>query len=132
MIRTIFTITYLLFVALFASLHAQEVWSLQKCINYALDNNIKIKQGVISTQYQQNQLKQTKYSRLPNLNGSLSPNLYFGRSLIGNNSYLDQNSAGSQFSLNTGVLVYQGNYITNSISKLELDFQASVEDLAKA
>jgi outer membrane protein len=28
--------------------------------------------------------------------------------------------------------VYQGNYITNSISKLELDFQASVEDLAKA
>src|SRR5664279_3130025 len=132
MIRTIFTITYLLFVALFASLHAQEVWSLQKCINYALDNNIKIKQGVISTQYQQNQLKQTRFSRLPNLNGQVSQNLNFGRSLTYDNTYKDINSAESDFGLSTAVPVFQGFQITNSIAKLELDFQASVEDLAKA
>jgi outer membrane protein len=132
MIRTIFTITYLLFVALFASLHAQEVWSLQKCINYALDNNIKIKQGVISTQYQQNQLKQSRYSRLPNLNGQVSQNLNFGRSLTYDNTYKDINSAESDFGLSTSVPVFQGFQITNNIAKLELDFQASVEDLAKA
>jgi len=132
MIRTIFTISYLLFVALFATLRAQEVWSLQKCIDYAQDNNIKIKQGVITTEYQQNQLKQTKFSRLPNLNGSMSQNFYFGRSLLGDNSYADNNSSGSRFGLSTDVPVYQGGRITNNISKLELDFQASIEDLAKA
>ena len=77
MIRTIFTIATLLIMAQLTSLHAQEVWSLEKCINYALENNIKIKQGVISTQYQQNQLKQSKNSRLPNLSGQMSQNLKF-------------------------------------------------------
>ena len=133
MIRTIFTITYLLFVALFASLQAQEVWSLQKCINYALDNNIKIKQGVISTEYQQNQLKQSKFSRLPNLNGQISQSLSFGRTLtFPENTYKDINSAQTDFGLSTNVPVFQGFQIANNISKLELDFQASVEDLAKA
>ena len=132
MIRTIFTITYLLFVALFASLQAQEIWSLEKCVNYALDNNIKIKQGVINTQYQQNQLKQTKFSRLPNLSGQMSQNLNFGRSLTYDNTYKDINSSQTDFGVGTNVPVFQGFAITNNITKLELDLQASIEDLAKA
>jgi len=133
MIRTIFTITYLLFVSLFAALQAQEVWSLQKCVDYAQDNNIRIKQGVITTEYQQNLLKQTKNSRLPNLNGQVSQSLSFGRTLtFPENTYKDINSAQTDFGLSTNVPVFQGFQITNNISKLELDFQASVEDLAKA
>jgi len=132
MIRTIFTLSYLLFVALFASLHAQEVWSLEKCINYALDNNIKIKQGFISTEYQQNQLKQSKNSRLPNLTGQMSQNLNFGRSLGYDNTYKNINSAQTDFGVGTNVPVFQGFQIANNISKLELDFQASVSDLEKA
>src|SRR5665647_1861823 len=108
MIRTIFTITYLLFVSVFTVLHAQEVWSLEKCINYAQDNNIKIKQGIITTDYQKNQLKISKNSRLPNLNGSMSQNFYFGRSLLGDNSYADNNSSGSRFGLSTDMPLYQG------------------------
>lgn len=132
MIRTIFTLSYLLFVALFASLHAQEVWSLEKCINYALDNNIKIKQGFISTEYQQNQLKQSKNSRLPNLTGQMSQNMNFGRSLGYDNTYKNINSAQTDFGVGTNVPVFQGFQIANNISKLELDFQASVSDLEKA
>jgi len=133
MIRSIFTITYLLFVTLFASLKAQEVWSLDKCINYALDNNIRIKQGVISTQYQQNQLKQSKNSRLPNLNGQISQNLSFGRTLtFPENTYKDINSSQTDIGLSTNVPIFLGFQITNNISKLELDLQASLEDLTKA
>jgi len=132
MIRTIFTITYLLFVAAFATLHAQDVWSLEKCVNYALDNNIKIKQGAITTEYQGNQLKQTKFSRLPNLTGQMSQNLNFGRSLTYDNTYKDINSAETDFGLGTSVPVFQGFVISNNIAKLKLDLQASIEDLAKA
>jgi outer membrane protein len=132
MIRTIFTITYLLFVALFATLQAQEVWSLEKCINYALDNNIKIKQGAITTDYQKNQLQQSKYSRLPNLTGQVSQNLNFGRSLTYDNTYKDINSSQTDFGISTNVPVFQGFIISNNISKLELDLQASIEDLSKA
>ncbi len=39
---------------------AQEKWSLQKCIDYALKNNIQIKQQTLNTQYYNNQLNQAK------------------------------------------------------------------------
>lgn len=131
MIRTIFTIAYLVVVALFAPLHAQ-IWSLEKCIDYALKNNIKIRQGVISTQYQQNLLKISKNSRLPNLTGQISQNLNFGRSLSYDNTYKDINSSQTEFGVVTDVRIFQGFQIANSISKLELDFQASLSDLEKA
>ena len=107
MIRKIFTIAFLLLGVQLTSLRAQEVWSLEKCINYALKNNIKIKQGVISTQYQQNQLKQAKNSRLPNLNGQVSQNLNFGRSLTYDNTYRDINSSESDIGLGTTIPIFQ-------------------------
>jgi outer membrane protein len=116
----------------FTVLHAQEVWSLQKCITYALDNNISIKQGINSAEYQKNQLKQSKNSRLPNLTGQMSQNMNFGRSLTYDNTYKDINSAETDFGIGTSVPVFQGFYITNNIARLDLDLQASIEDLAKA
>ncbi|MCX6228660.1 MAG: TolC family protein [Bacteroidia bacterium] len=113
-------------------IQAQQVWSLEKCINYALDNNIKIKQGAIATEYQKNQLQQTKFSRLPSLNGQTSQNMNFGRSLTYENTYKDINSSETNFGLGVSLPVFQGFQISNNISKLELDLQASVEDLSKA
>ncbi len=114
------------------ALRAQEIWSLEKCVNYALTNNIKIKQGVIATQYQQNQLQQSKFSRLPNLNGQTSQNLNYGRSLTYENTYKDINSSETDFGLGTTIPVFQGFQISNNIAKLELDFKASMEDLSLA
>lgn len=130
--RIIFPLIIILFVFDSSLLQAQQVWSLEKCINYALENNIKIKQGVISTEYQKNQLQQTKFSRLPSLNGQTSQNLNFGRSLTYENTYKDINSSETNFGLGVSLPVFQGFQIMNNISKLELDLQASVEDLSKA
>ncbi len=132
MIPKIFTITFLLLGTLLTSLQAQEVWSLEKCITYAQKNNIRIKQGEITTKYQQNQLQQAKYSRLPNLNGQTSQNLNFGRSLTYDNTYKDINSSETDFGLSTSVPVFAGFQINNNVAKLDLDFQASMQDLSKA
>ena len=132
MIRTIFTLVYLLVLSLFAALHAQELWTLDKCINYALENNIQIKQSELNTQYQQNNLKGRKSLRLPNFNAQVSQNQNYGRSLTYDNTYKNVNSAQTDFGLGTQVTVYQGNQLGNGIKKVELDLKASLEDLAKA
>ena len=49
---------------------AQEAWSLEKCIQYAMENNIQIKQSVLNTEYNENLLKQSKLGQIPNLNAS--------------------------------------------------------------
>jgi len=132
MIRTIFTLAYLLLLALFASLQAQELWTLEKCINYAHQNNIQIKQSVLNTQYQENNLSGKKNSRLPNLNAQVSQNQNFGRSLTYDNTYTNVNSSQTDFGLGTQMTLYQGMQITNAVKKTELDLKASIEDLAKA
>lgn len=130
--RILFALTIILVGFNPTLIQAQQVWSLEKCINYALDNNIKIKQGAIATEYQKNQLQQTKFSRLPSLNGQTSQNMNFGRSLTYENTYKDINSSETNFGLGVSLPVFQGFQISNNISKLELDLQASVEDLSKA
>lgn len=132
MIRTIFTLVYLLVLSLFAALHAQELWTLDKCINYAIANNIQIKQSELNTQYQQNNLKGRKNLRLPNFNAQVSQNQNYGRSLTYDNTYKNVNSAQTDFGLGTQVTVFQGNQLGNGIKKVELDLKASLEDLAKA
>jgi len=132
MIRTIFTLVYLMVLSIFAALHAQELWTLDKCINYALENNIQIKQSELNTQYQVNNLKGRKNLRLPNFNGQVSQNQNYGRSLTYDNTYKNVNSAETDFGLGTQVTVYQGNQLGNGVKKVELDLKASLEDLAKA
>ncbi|MCE1198822.1 MAG: TolC family protein, partial [Marinilabiliales bacterium] len=102
------------------------------CINYALDNNIQIKQSQLNTQYQQNNLVGAKNARLPNLSGQVSQNQNYGRSLTYDNTYKNVNSAQTDFGLGTQVTLYAGNQMNNSIKKTELDLKASFEDLSKA
>jgi outer membrane protein len=122
----------MLLLALFASLHAQELWTLEKCITYAHQNNIQVKQSELNTQYQENNLKGKKNSRLPNLNAQVSQNQNFGRSLTYLNTYQNVNSAQTDFGLGTQMTVFQGMQISNAVKKTELDLKASIEDLAKA
>ena len=60
---------------------AQESWDLERCIRYAIDHNISIKQQEATQQQNEIEVNTAKWSRLPNLNGSTSYSFNFGRSL---------------------------------------------------
>ncbi len=115
-----------------ASVNAQEVWDLQKCIDYALENNIQIKQQALNTGYNKNELQQTKNNRLPSLNGSLGNSFSFGRSLQYDNTYAEVNSNSTRGSLSAGVTLWNGSVLNNSIAQAELNLKASLETLEKA
>ena len=114
------------------STQAQESWSLQKCIDYALKNNIQIKQQVLNSEYYSNQLGQAKNNRLPNMNAGLQNNMSFGRSLGPDNTYLDINSNSTYGSLSSNVTLWSGFSLTNSIKQADMDLRASLEDMQKA
>ncbi|NCB07443.1 MAG: TolC family protein, partial [Bacteroidia bacterium] len=44
----------IILVSVVPAAHAQKIWSLQNCIDYAIENNIQIKQQALNNQYQQN------------------------------------------------------------------------------
>lgn len=116
----------------FTSVQAQETWSLQKCIDYALQNNIQIKQQVLNSEYYNNQLGQAKYNRLPNLNAGLQNNWNFGRTIGSDNTYLNINSNSTSGNLSTNVTLWNGFTLKNAIKVADMDLRASLEEMQKA
>ncbi len=116
----------------FTSARAQESWSLQKCIDYALQNNIQIKQQSLNSDYYNNQLNQAKFNRLPNLNMGMQNSTSFGRSLGPDNTYLDMNSNSTYGNLNSNITIWNGFTLTNAIKVADMDLRASLQDMQKA
>ncbi|QIA06884.1 TolC family protein [Draconibacterium halophilum] len=113
------------------NLQAQNVWDLQTCFDYAIENNLQVKRQEISTRYNEILVKQAKDDKLPNLNGQLSNDFSFGRSLTYDNTYDNINSSSVAGGLNTNITLYNGMTLSNTVKMRELDLQATMADLQK-
>lgn len=107
-------------------------WSLEECINYAIEHNIDLKQKVQDQESKKVDLSTSKNSWLPNLNAGVGQNFDFGRSPSKTGVIVDQNSANSSFYLQTSMPVFDGFKISNDIKARKLDLMASTENLNKA
>lgn len=129
--RILLLFTAILFFGTSTDLSAQEEWTLQRCIDYALENNIQIKRQELNTQYSRNQVAQAKADRLPNLNAGASNNFSFGRSLNNDNVYENVNSTQLNGYVNSNLTLFNGFTLQNTIEQNRLDLQAAIQDLEK-
>ncbi|WP_430972552.1 TolC family protein [Sunxiuqinia rutila] len=130
--KHLFPLAFLMLFVFSGTISAQETWDLQKCINYALENNIQIQQQSINTDYYGNELKQAKKNLLPSVSGGLSNSFNFGRTLQYDNTYANYNSNQTNGNLSANVTLWNGFTLQNSIDKADLDLKASLADLQKA
>lgn len=107
-------------------------WTLAECVRHAQENNITLKQNELQVKQQELRLETAKGSRLPQVSGSASENLSFGRGLTADNTYSNTNTTSTGLSLGTSVPIFQGLRINNSIKENELDLKATTADLEKA
>ena len=63
------------------NLLAQELWSLEECINHAYEHNLTIKQSQLDVLSADIDLKQSKLNLIPSLNAGASENFNWGRNL---------------------------------------------------
>ncbi len=114
------------------TLRAQETWSLEKCIKYAFDNNIQIKQQMLNVKVSEQKLMQSKIGILPNLNTSINHSYDFGRSTsLDSNRVISGNSQSDNFSISSSVSLFKGLQTYNSIDKNKFDLLATVSDVEK-
>ena len=107
-------------------------WSLRECCDYAVANNISIKQQENQRRQEEIQLSTSKNSRLPDLSGSVGQNFSFGRGLTADNTYSNTNTSSTSFSLGTSVPLFTGFQIPNQIKLNQLNLEAATADLEKA
>jgi len=88
---------------------SQDQWTLERCINYALENNLTIKQQELYSKIQDNNLKQAKASLYPSLNAGANQNSTFGRSVDPfTNDFSTETVLSTNMSLSSSVTVFSG------------------------
>ncbi len=108
-------------------------WTLEECISYALQNNIRIKQQEIMAEYRSAALEQSKLNLLPTLNGSASHNYAFGRALDETTYEFTENEKvqSNNFYVGSSVTLYRGLVNYNTIRKNRYEVLAGEQDLAQ-
>ena len=120
---------------------AQETWSLRRCIDYAIEHNIDIRQAANQAEQSAVEVNTAKWARLPNLNGSANQSWNWGRTqtavpdeATGDYStvYVNTSSNGTNMSLSTSIPLFTGLELPNQYSLAKLNLKAATADLDKA
>ena len=119
-------------------LQAQETWSLRKCIDIAVENNLSLKSQQLRLEQAKIQLSDQKSLMTPQLSGFANGGINFGRNIDpSSNDYITQNIISGNYGLNASITLFQGGYIRNSIRQAKqlydaenLDYQQAELDLS--
>jgi outer membrane protein len=102
------------------SAQQDSTWTLQECIDHAFSENIQIRKSEISNQRFGLYAEQAKAQRLPSVNASLNQNFNWSKSTVtGTSGYSGSN--GSNYSVNSGVTIYNASRISNQIKQADLE-----------
>lgn len=121
-----------LFLSLWSSVaFSQKIWTLQECVNYAVENNLQVIQNSYNKKIQDNSLQVAKRQYLPSVSGSISNNVSFGQGvdIFGTTNRNDNFS--NRASVGADILLYNNGRLGKSIRKTEFDVTASEFDLEK-
>ncbi len=125
-----FLFSFLCFVFLMAS--SQESWTLEDCIQYALENNLQVKQAEVDSKIIEERLTQSKYELLPNLSLTGSDRLNYGKTVIPiTNELAETRIRSSNFQANASVDLFRGFQNINAIRMNTIDFMAARYDVDK-
>ncbi|UZR98867.1 TolC family protein [Chondrinema litorale] len=97
------------------------VWNLENSIDYAITNNITVKQAVLDKDNSEINYNQAKNNWLPSLSGSASESLTRGTSIDPITSdFVSQQIYSTSLGLNASMTLYSGNKIRNQAKQYGL------------
>ena len=115
------------------SIQAQQIWSLDDCIDYALKNNISLKQSELNIELNKNEHFQSKMELLPSVNISNSFNNNRGRYINPfTNQFDEEVSSSLNLSYNSNFSLFNGFKNINQIKKAANESLKSIYDLESA
>lgn len=126
-IQTSLLITvFLIFISGFTGIAQNKTWTLEQCINYALDRNIQVQKAGLSNDRNQLNSDQAQANRLPSVNASVRQNFnwYKGFDSTTGSYGSSSGSNSTNYSLSSSVSLYNGQKLSNKIKQAGIDEQA--------
>jgi outer membrane protein len=123
---------FLFVISLFAwsSNHAQEIYSLEQCIELAWQNNLQVKQAELGLDASESQLKASKANVLPNVNGFASHNYNWGQRIDPfTNQFATTRVQSNSFGLSSNVTLFNGFQNQQNIQAQQAGLESVKYDL---
>ncbi|MBS1772149.1 MAG: TolC family protein [Bacteroidetes bacterium] len=125
-----YLLPFLLILALNSSAQDNDVWSLQRAVQYALEHNISLQQNELNVRLAKLTYQQSVLGQLPNINGSSSYGRSYGRSVDPTTNQFVSGTSYDYIGLNgnADVLLFGWFQKRNSITRNNLSYQAAEAD----
>ncbi len=113
-------------------LYGQQVWTLEDCLKRIEERNISLQQLRLSTDLATIDLKEARYSRLPDLRASGSADYSSGRNIDPtSNDFITDNILSSNFNINSNVAIYNGGRINAQVRQNKIRLEKAKAQLAQ-
>ena len=123
----------ILFCLLFSTVllgRSQEIWTLDQCVDHAIEHNLELKNTVFEKNSSQESYRQSIRDLLPSVSGSTDYTIRYGRSADPNtNDYVNSDFYSNNYSLGASLDLFRGFQKLNSIRATKFILLASQQDL---
>lgn len=114
------------------AIHAQKIWTLDECVDYAVEHNVTILQTILNQNSAEYQYKMSKNAWLPTVSADVSGSFGFGQSPSSTGLYVQNNSSSTSVGLSLGMPLFNGLSLYYQTKSSSLDLEASKKDLETA
>lgn len=105
---------------------AQDVWDLRRCVDFAIKNNIQVRQNLVQEDIADLTLKQSSASRIPNLNYQAGAGGQFGRNIDpATNLFINNAISFVNTGLNSNVTLFNWFNLKNQVAANRLTAEAT-------
>lgn len=113
-------------------LFGQEKWDLQRCVSYAIQNNISVKQADIQARLAGVQTQAAKWAQLPNASANTSLGTQWGRSIDPTTNLFTTTQLTFQgIGANVGIQVFNWGRLKYELSQAQINEKAAREDIKR-
>ena len=111
----------------------EKKWGLEECVNYALENNISVKQAQLSSQTNEQNIESAKGQFLPSVSANASQAVSIGSGFDPNtgNRVSNQTTFSNNFGGNVSYTIFNGFRNTNLYKQSRLNLEASELELQR-
>lgn len=103
----------------------KDQWTLEECVNYAVENNIQVRQSGLNAEIEKVNLSQSRADLLPTLNAGVGYSYSVGRSVNPfTNIIVDQPVSSQDANLSTSVTLFNGFQKANTIRRNKVTLEA--------
>tara|TARA_R110001606_G_scaffold46366_1_gene119066 strand:- start:674 stop:2020 length:1347 start_codon:yes stop_codon:yes gene_type:complete len=125
-----FKIATLLICSIWGSIIAQQTWTLDECVTYALEHNLQLNDFEYTNQGNRETYRQSVRNLLPSVNASSSYLISYGRAEDPNTgTFVNQDFYSNNYSLESSIDLFQGFQKINSIKASKFLFKATQEEV---